>query len=163
MTQLDMRMVGAALPGRTLAEAGDEGTARAYARARFRLSLLAGATNLLALAAFLVSGASVALARAVGGGPAAGVLRYVGVLVLGLTVLELPFGWWGRRIEIRFEMNRQSLGAWLWDEVKGMLLTLVLATLAAELVYALLRAKPESWWLWSWAAFAAFTVVRVQL
>ena len=137
--------------------------ARRYGNARFRLSIAAAICDFAALAAFLFSGASLRLARALPGGPAVVVLAYVTLLTLGLMLLDMPFGIWGRLIEIRFGMNRQGWGGWLWDEVKGSALGLGLGLAAAELVYALLRTAPHTWWLWSWAAFSLFTVVMAQL
>ncbi|MGH9392776.1 MAG: M48 family metalloprotease, partial [Terriglobales bacterium] len=66
-------------------------------------------------------------------------------------------------IEVRFGMNRQSLGSWTWDWFKSTCVGLLLGAGAAEVIYALLHAAPAHWWLWGWAAFALFTVVLAQL
>jgi len=138
---------------------------RAYARAKLWLALLSGAIELAAAVGFLVSRASEALAGWLAGHVphAAIVAAYVVVTVIGLQILSLPLGWWGRRVEIRFGLNRQGLAGWLLDECKSLALGLVLGVLGAEVLYALLRATPAHWWWWAWGVFTAITVVLAQL
>lgn len=140
-----------------------------YARAKLLVSLSSGATNLIVLAAFLFSGASLGLARWLGSPSASAgsswmlVALYVLIVAAGFFVLDLPFGWWGRSLEIRFGMNRQSAASWWRDEGKGAALGLGLGVLAAEIVYALLRSAPANWWWWAWGVFTLFTVLMAQL
>lgn len=134
-----------------------------YARERFWLGLFSGGFNLLLLVLLLVTGFSISIARWCAGRPALVVLEYVLLVGAGFQILDLPGAWLGRRIEIRYGMNRQNVGSWLWDEAKSALLAAVLGVGAAELVYWLLRASPEHWWLWAWAAFAVVMVGLAQL
>jgi STE24 endopeptidase len=53
----------------------------------------------------------------------------------------------------------QSLGGWLADRAKALAIGGGLAVLAVEVVYALLRASPERWWLWAGAVLAIGTVL----
>src|SRR5205823_8189694 len=53
----------------------------------------------------------------------------------------------------------QSLGGWLGDQAKALALSLVLGLASVEVVYALLRATPQWWWLAAWGAALAFTVL----
>lgn len=141
----------------------DPRKSRDYARANLRLSLLSGGVELALLAVFLVSGASVALARWVPGGSAWRVLAYTFLVGAGFKLVSLPFELWGRGIEIRFGMNRQSLGSWWLDQLKGVALAAILGLGAAEAVYALLRGSPHHWWLWAWIAMAGLYVVLALL
>src|SRR5712675_1408156 len=52
----------------------------------------------------------------------------------------------------------QPLG-WQSDLFKGLVLGLVLESLAIELVYALLAFQPNSWWLWTAIVMLFFSVV----
>jgi STE24 endopeptidase len=139
---------------------------KAYARAKLRLSLLSGAMDLAILILLLGTGASVALARWSGSvWPAwpLETLLYLLVLGAGLTLAGLPWDWAKRNVEIRFGLNRQSAGSWWADQAKGTALGAVLLGVAVELVYWLLHASPEHWWLWAWAGFAGFMVILAQL
>jgi len=55
------------------------------------------------------------------------------------------------------------LRSWLWDEFKGMLVGLLLATVVVELIYSLLRHVPQHWWLIAWAVFLGLIVLLAQL
>ncbi|HVA63825.1 MAG TPA: M48 family metallopeptidase [Terriglobales bacterium] len=136
---------------------------RAYAREKLLLGLTSGVIDLLLLIWLLTSGASRELAAWLDGGPARAVLLYVVVVGIGFKLVGLPFGWWGRRIEVRFGMNRQGLGSWWWDLAKATLLEGLLAVAAGAGMYWLLRAAPQRWWLWAWAVFTLFMVVMAQL
>ena len=139
---------------------------RAYARAKLWLAVISGALELAAAVVFLGSGGSEALATRLAGHTqhiTIVVCTYVVASLIGLQILSLPLDWWGRHLEIRFELNRQALGSWLFDECKGLALGLVLGVLGAEVLYALLRATPAHWWWWAWGVFTAITVVLAQL
>lgn len=136
---------------------------RRYAQAKLRLSLADGGIKLILLALFLTGGGSVALARWCSSTPWLGVLEYVLLLGAGFTVIGLPGDWIGRRIEVGYGMNRQSVGGWAKDQLKGALLGAVLGVAGAELLYWLLRAAPRHWWLWGWAGFLVIMVGLVQL
>ena len=88
---------------------------------------------------------------------------YVLLLTLITKVISAPLDVYGFRLEHRFHLSNQSTAAWLFDEVKGWLVGLVMATLLAELVYWIIRKSPEHWWLYSWATFTALFVVFAQL
>jgi STE24 endopeptidase len=75
------------------------------------------------------------------------------VLAGGYRLLTLPLAWLGGYwLPRRFGLLHQSLTRWLWDVAKAALVGGVLALLAVEVVYALLRTTAW-WWLWSAGAF----------
>ncbi len=143
--------------------------ARAYARIKFRLGVVSAGLDLAILIWLAFSGASLALSHGLQSefvrhhGPGWLVLGYGVVLILGFTVIGLPFAITGKVIERRYQLDRQSWLGWLGDELKSLALELALGIAALELIYALLRGSPRYWWLWSWAAFVGFTVVMAQL
>jgi STE24 endopeptidase len=51
----------------------------------------------------------------------------------------------------------------LWDEFKGWLIGLVLATILVEVLYSTIRLWPEHWWLIAWAIFMALFIFFAQL
>jgi STE24 endopeptidase len=87
--------------------------------------------------------------------------------VLLLTViskgLSLALDIYSFRLEHRFHLSNQGTASWIGDEIKGWLLGLVLMTLLAELVYAIIRLSLSYWWLIAWAAFTALFVIFAQL
>src|SRR4051812_12264270 len=76
------------------------------------------------------------------------------LLLLGIAkVLGIGLDYYGFRLERSFKLSNQKFGSWVWDEVKGFLVGLVLGTIAVELVYFTIRQWPQHWWLLGWALF----------
>jgi STE24 endopeptidase len=55
------------------------------------------------------------------------------------------------------------LRAWLKDEVKGFIVTFVIAAIVVELLYFAIRQFPENWWLIAWALFMGLFIAMAQL
>ena len=91
------------------------------------------------------------------------VFLYVLMLMLISKAIGLPLEYYGFQLEHRYHLSNQRLRSWLWDEAKGMLIGLVLATIAVELIYVLLRQDPQHWWLIAWAVFMGLFVLLAQL
>src|SRR5271169_5859540 len=91
------------------------------------------------------------------------VFLYVVMLMLISKVIGLPLEYYGFRLEHRYHLSNQRMRSWLWDEFKGLLIGLVLATIAVELIYALLRQDPQHWWQIAWAVFMGLFVLLAQL
>jgi STE24 endopeptidase len=87
------------------------------------------------------------------------------VLFLGLISKILGFGldFYGFRLEHRFHLSNQRLGSWFKDEVKGWFLGLVVGTILAEIVYALIQTSPEHWWIFAWLIFVGLFVFFAQI
>lgn len=147
----------------------DPEKARRYARTTFRQGMVSTLVNLAVLLLLVFAGGSQAMEKAVlslgglSGHPVRLVAGYVLALLLLFTVIGLPFSWLARRTEVRYELNRQGLAGWWADQAKSLALELAFGIGAAEVVYALLRHAPQTWWLWGWAAFTLFAVLLAQL
>ena len=91
------------------------------------------------------------------------VFLYVGMLLIIGKVLGFSLDYYGFRLEHRFHLSRQRLAAWLLDELKGFLLSYLLAMIVVELLYFLIRKTPQYWWLITWAACMGLFVLLAQL
>ena len=90
----------------------------------------------------------------------------LGVLVYSLAeaILNLPWaaysGWWREKT---YGLTSQPFAGWLGEWALGGVIGLVLTTLLASLIYALMRRAPKTWWLWSGGvttlAFLALQVI----
>ena len=73
------------------------------------------------------------------------------------TVIGAPLSYYsGFVLPHRYRLSHQTLGAWLWDQIKAMAIGGLLAAIVLEVVYYLLRVAPTTWWLW--AALVMFTL-----
>ena len=91
------------------------------------------------------------------------VFLYIAMLLLIGKLLGLPLDIYSFRLEHRYNLSNQRMRSWVWDEIKGWLLGLVLGGILAELIYWTIRAAPQRWWLIAWAVFIALAVFFAQI
>jgi len=147
--------------------ADDSPEARRYNRVRRWLSIADFGLGFALLAALLATGWTNSLRDLAYRGAfqnyTLAVFLYVLLLMLISKLLGLSLDYYGFRLEHRFHLSNQRLGAWFWDQCKGFLVGLILAGIVAELVYFLLRQTPQHWWVAGWALFLALFVLMAQL
>jgi STE24 endopeptidase len=90
------------------------------------------------------------------------VFLYLLMLIVISKVLGGPLEYYGFRLEHRYHLSNQRFRSWAWDEFKGLLVGLVLATIVVELLYLLIR-HVQHWWLVAWALFLGLFVLLAQL
>ncbi len=91
------------------------------------------------------------------------VFLYVLMLMVLAKVLGLSLDYYSFRLEHRYQLSNLRLRAWIWDEVKGFLVGVVLAGIVVEMLYFIMRQVPQHWWLIAWAAFLGLFVLLAQL
>src|SRR5438094_5993244 len=85
-------------------------------------------------------------------------------MLMGIgKLLGLGLDYYGFRLEHRFQLSNQKLRAWIWDEFKGFLVGVILASIVTELLYFIIREAPQHWWLLAWAAFLGLFVLLAQI
>jgi STE24 endopeptidase len=86
------------------------------------------------------------------------------VLLLAIAkALGIGLDYYGFHLERRFHLSTQRLGSWVWDEIKGFLVGIVLGGVVVELVYFTIRQWPQHWWILAWALFMGLFVLMAQL
>src|SRR5208283_1444823 len=91
------------------------------------------------------------------------VFLYVLMLMLISKVIGTPLEYYGFRLERRYNLSNQRFRSFLWDEFKGFLIGLVMATIVVELLYILMRETPQHWWIIAWVVFLGLVVLLAQL
>jgi STE24 endopeptidase len=91
------------------------------------------------------------------------VFMYLFFLLIISKVLGIGLDFYGYRLERRYKLSTQRFRAWLWDEVKGFLVGLILGGIVVELLYSTIREWPQNWWLLAWALFMVLFVLLAQL
>src|SRR3974377_680448 len=79
------------------------------------------------------------------------VFLYVLMFSLLLKLISAPLDYYGFRLEHQYHLSNQKLRAWLWDETKGWLGGLALGAIFVEIIYEVIRAFPQRWWIVAWA------------
>ncbi len=141
--------------------------AKIYARIRRRLSLLGmGVSGLYALV-WVISGWSVSLRTLLAGltsSPWLAIPLFAAVFGGIINLLTLPLDYYsGFILPHRFGMSNQTLKGWIIDQLKGLLVGIPIGLILLELVYALLRWQPDSWWLWVAGMLLLFNVLLSNL
>ena len=91
------------------------------------------------------------------------VFLYVLMLMAIGKLVGLGLDYYGFRLEHRYNLSNQKMRGWVWDETKGFLVGVALASIVAELLYFIIRQFPEHWWVIAWAAFLGLFVLMAQL
>src|SRR5947207_5061417 len=84
------------------------------------------------------------------------------LLVIG-KALGLGMDYYSFRLEHRYQLSNQKFRGWAWDEVKGFLVSAILAAILAELLYFVIRQFSQHWWLIAWVGFLGVVVLLAQL
>ena len=90
---------------------------------------------------------------------------FIYVLLLSLIgkILSFTFDFYSFRLDREYHLSNQNLRAWIWDQAKGFLVSLVISSVLAELLYFCIRQWPQGWWIVCWAFFLALFVVFAQI
>jgi len=90
-------------------------------------------------------------------------ILYVVMLMLLTKVIGIGLEYYGFGLEHNYHLSNQKLGSWLWDQVKGFLVSVILAAIVAVVLYSILREYALHWWLLSWAVFLGLFVLMAQI
>ncbi len=125
----------------------------AYSRAGYRLYFLSVFWNLAILLFLLYSGFFAKLrdfaeSRTRGHSFQAAII--VPLLFALLALLHLPIRLYWHHLSLYYQQSIEPWAPWLWDWTKAQLLEIGLALLVVTLLFALIRSRPRSWWLFAW-------------
>ena len=149
----------------------NEDKATRYHRQKRRASVVSILWGVLLLAGLTVTGWSSVLrdtaeGLARGAAPASWsapstVLVFVVLLSILNEVAGLPLAFYsGFILERQYDLSKETPRAWLADQAKSFAIGVLLAAIAAELVYSFIRVSPDRWWL---PAGLTFTLLIVGL
>lgn len=141
--------------------------AKDYARLRHRLLALNLILTALALVAVLALGLNIWLKQIVlliSRDVWLSTFLYFAAALIAYEALFFPLSYYsGFVLPHRYGLSTQTLRAWLMDVAKGGALGIVLGGLVIEVIYAVLRAVPDTWWLWASAFMLLFNVMLANL
>ena len=152
----------------------NEDKATRYHRQKRHASLVSLLWAVLLLGGLLATGLSTSLshvAEAVAGRAVstfwvsrATVLLYVGLLTLLNEVGSLPLSFYsGFLLERRYALSTQTVGGWMGDQLKGLAIGLALGSISTQVIYGLIQASPDWWWIEAGVIFALFMVALTNL
>jgi len=125
----------------------------AYSRAGYRLYFLSVFWNLAIILFLLRSGFFAKLrsfAESRSRSHSLQAALFVPALFALLALLNLPIRLYWHHLSLYYQQSIESWGPWLWDWTKAELLEIALALLVITVLFALIRSRPRSWWLFAW-------------
>jgi len=138
-----------------------------YQRWRMTVSATEWAVEVLLLVVLLISGGSVALREmAARHAVNAWLVVLLYMLPMGLLFGVISTAFSAMRtfiLDRRFGLSTESFWGWLADEIKGAAVGGLLALIAVEIIYALLRYSSGFWWVWTGGAFSLFYLLLAHL
>ena len=88
----------------------------------------------------------------------------VGVVLLLVSLLDLPFAWYRQfRIEQKYGFNRMTLALWIADLGKSLVLTALLGLPLLAAVLWLMQGAGELWWFYAWLLWVGFNALVLVL
>ncbi len=133
-----------------------------YTRVRTRFGIFVSLFNLALLLAFWFAGGFNWLDQIVRSWELGVIwtgLAYIGILILGRTILSLPFSIYSTFvIEERFGFNKTTPKTFVMDMVKGLALAIVLGGPLLAGILAFFTFVDQYAWLYAWAAVTVFTL-----
>lgn len=138
--------------------------ARRYARIQRRIMLIELVLGFAYLIVVQFGGIAVWLRDRLPESPYVSAALFAVILFAVYTVATFPLSYYsGFVLPTRFGLNVQSLGGWLLDKAKGMLLAGVFGLAVLEALVWLLHVSPEFWWIGLAALLLLLTVVLANL
>ena len=90
-------------------------------------------------------------------------LYWVQYLVV-VTVIGFPLEFYESFVrEHKYGMATQSFGPWMGDELKGLLVSLVLGSVAVLVIFAIVRKFQKTWWIWGSLATIVLLSVGIAI
>ena len=139
--------------------------AKEYGRTQRRLGLAETLLSAAYIAGWLATGMAVTLGAQLAGQP-----NWLRVAALGAAVgaplylVTLPLAFYrGYKLPHKYEQGTQTVRDWWTDQLKGLLISVLLGGFVLELLYWLLAWQPLTWWLWLGAALLLFNVILTNL
>lgn len=86
------------------------------------------------------------------------------LIMILISLPSLPFEWWSTfKLEARYGFNKTTLGLWITDKIKGIILGLLLGYPLLCLLLWFFQIVPNTWWVWGFFAFFGFQILLLLL
>ena len=88
-------------------------------------------------------------------------LIFVALLLITTTVLQSPLDAYQHSISRQYGLSVQGWGSWFGDLLKGLLVALVIFTVAAWGITNMIRKSPKRWWFYVWLCAVPFVIFLI--
>ncbi|MEJ2050608.1 MAG: M48 family metallopeptidase, partial [Calditrichota bacterium] len=145
----------------------EKNRAKKYNNIKLSLSLIGIAIDLAFWLVLIFTGLNIILARFSGSFATHIFIQFyifVGILGIANIIIKMPLSVYGGYVlEHRFSLSNQKLGQWIWEQLKGFLVGIVLGFILMTIFYYLLWKQPTLWWFYLWLFILAFSILLSRL
>ncbi|MBN1627095.1 MAG: M48 family metallopeptidase, partial [Deltaproteobacteria bacterium] len=79
-------------------------------------------------------------------------------------LIEIPFDYCHTfRIEERYGFNTNTLGTWIIDHIKSMIITVIIFSMLLSILLFMIKHTGNTWWIWAWLFFISFQLLMTVL
>jgi len=86
---------------------------------------------------------------------------FTSLLLATMGIARLPLGAYAHWLAVQYDQSVQSWPSWLWDAVKGQLVSIVIYSVSVWILYGIIRRSPRRWWFHFWLATIPLGVLMV--
>ena len=80
------------------------------------------------------------------------------------SIIDLPFNYYSVFIiEEKYGFNTSDIKTWILDNIKSLIISLILGGILLSLLLLMIRSAGELWWLWAWCIFLAFQLLMTVI
>ena len=80
------------------------------------------------------------------------------------SIIDLPFNYYSVFIvEEKYGFNRSDIKTWILDNIKSLIISLILGGILLSLLLLMIRSAGQLWWLWAWCIFLAFQLLMTVI
>lgn len=90
-------------------------------------------------------------------------LIFFGALGATFKLVGLPFSFAHYHLERKRGLSKQNLGSWLGDQLKGVLVGVVLGFIVLLAFFYITNSGSSLWWVWIWLFLMTFSILLAQL
>jgi STE24 endopeptidase len=91
-------------------------------------------------------------------------LPYAVLYTVVVAVLGFPLEYYENYVrEHKYGMATQTFGPWMGDELKALLVSLVISAIAMVGLFAIVRRFPKTWWIWGAGATLCLMVILIAI
>jgi STE24 endopeptidase len=91
-------------------------------------------------------------------------IPYAVLYTLAVAVLGFPLEFYENYVrEHKYGLATQTFGPWMGDEIKSLLVSLVISSIAIVVLFAIVRKFPNTWWIWGTVASMGLLTILIAI
>jgi Zn-dependent protease with chaperone function len=91
------------------------------------------------------------------------VLIFTPLVILLINFFTLPVEAFSHSLSLKYGLSIQSWGSWLWDWMKMLLVSMLIASILVWILYGIIRKRPRFWWFFFWLASLPLIVLGLLI